>query len=190
MIFVTTGHVDHRKTALLQALTGTHTAHLPEEKKRGLTIDLGYAYLPIAGDTLGFIDVPGHQKFLSNMLAGLGGVQYALLVISAQEEIKPKTQEHLTLLRLLHFSQIMVVITKADTAFSLLLPIQARRIETLKQHLIRLKQQDNLLHRYAIDRVFHLKGAGVVVTGTEPRCNGRRRRSASRIECGGGKRGN
>ncbi|MDH2924906.1 elongation factor Tu-like protein [Nicoletella semolina] len=117
MIFVTTGHVDHRKTALLQALTGTHTAHLPEEKKRGLTIDLGYAYLPIAGDTLGF------------MLAGLGGVQYALLVISAQEGIKPQTQEHLMLLRLLHFSQIMVVITKADTAFSLLLPVQVRGLK-------------------------------------------------------------
>ncbi len=74
MIFVTSGHVDHGKTTLLQALTGTDTAHLPEEKKRGLTIDLGYAYLPIEEDILGFIDVPGHQKFLSNMLAGLGGV--------------------------------------------------------------------------------------------------------------------
>ncbi|MDO9734861.1 GTP-binding protein, partial [Glaesserella parasuis] len=95
MIIITAGHVDHGKTSLLHALTGTHTAHLPEEKKRGLTIDLGYAYLPIENDILGFIDVPGHQKFLSNMLAGLGGIQHALLVVSADEGIKPQTEEHL-----------------------------------------------------------------------------------------------
>lgn len=77
MIICTAGHVDHGKTSLLQALTGTNTAHLPEEQKRGLTIDLGYAYLPIENDILGFIDVPGHQRFLSNMLAGLGGIQHA-----------------------------------------------------------------------------------------------------------------
>lgn len=71
MIIVTSGHVDHGKTALLQALTGTNTAHLPEEKKRGMTIDLGYAYLPLKEKVLGFIDVPGHEKFLANMLAGL-----------------------------------------------------------------------------------------------------------------------
>lgn len=121
MIVVTAGHVDHGKTSLLQALTGTHTAHLPEEKKRGLTIDLGYAYLPITDtkgkqDILGFIDVPGHQKFLSNMLAGVGGIQHALLVISAEEGIKPQTEEHLEILKLLNFQHIMVVITKADRA--------------------------------------------------------------------------
>ncbi len=114
MIFVTSGHVDHGKTTLLQALTGTDTAHLPEEKKRGLTIDLGYAYLPIEEDILGFIDVPGHQKFLSNMLAGLGGVQNALLIVSAEEGIKPQTEEHLEILRLLNFTNILVVLTKAD----------------------------------------------------------------------------
>ncbi len=76
MIICTAGHVDHGKTSLLQALTGTNTAHLPEEQKRGL-IDLGYAYLPIENDILGFIDVPGHQRFLSNMLAGLAAFHYS-----------------------------------------------------------------------------------------------------------------
>lgn len=192
MIIVTAGHVDHGKTALLQALTGTHTAHLPEEKKRGLTIDLGYAYLPIENDILGFIDVPGHQRFLSNMLAGLGGIRHALLVISAEEGIKPQTVEHLTILQLLKFEHIMVVITKADRAE----PAQIERliaqvkqqypwlnaadffitsahsgvgIAELKQHLIALNHQSTKIDqpfRYTIDRVFHVKGAGLVVTGT------------------------
>lgn len=192
MIICTAGHVDHGKTSLLQALTGTHTAHLPEEKKRGLTIDLGYAYLPIENDILGFIDVPGHQKFLSNMLAGLGGLQHAMLVVAADEGIKPQTDEHLTILKLLSFSNIMVVITKIDraekTQISVLINELKQRypfldqadffttsatsgegIETLKQHLISLTQQNLFTQkpfRYAIDRVFTLKGAGLVVTGT------------------------
>lgn len=191
MIICTAGHVDHGKTTLLHALTGTHTAHLPEEKKRGLTIDLGYAYLPMDGDTLGFIDVPGHQKFLANMLSGLGGLDYALLVVSAEEGIKPQTDEHLTILKLLNFSHIMVVITKADRAepsrisaleselkqrypflasspFFITSAHTGEGIEQLKQHLITLKCQTacDKPFRYAIDRVFTLKGAGLVVTGT------------------------
>ena len=198
MIVVTAGHVDHGKTALLQALTGTNTAHLPEEKKRGLTIDLGYAYLPIKTpngkeDILGFIDVPGHQRFLSNMLAGVGGIQHALLVVSAEEGIKPQTEEHLEILRLLRFSHIMLVITKADRAETsqieqLIHSIQSRYpflaeapvfvtsahtgqgIEALKNHLIALNTQVkgaiDKPFRYAIDRVFNVKGAGLVVTGT------------------------
>ncbi|OOH89070.1 selenocysteine-specific translation elongation factor [Pasteurellaceae bacterium 15-036681] len=192
MIIVTAGHVDHGKTSLLHTLTGTHTAHLPEEKKRGLTIDLGYAYLPIENDILGFIDVPGHQKFLSNMLAGLGGINYAMLVVSAEEGIKPQTDEHLAILRLLNFKQIMVVITKADRAEQaqieqLIEQLQQRYpfladslmfvtsansglgIDELKQHLIQLNQLSELINkpfRYAIDRVFNVKGAGLVVTGT------------------------
>lgn len=191
MIICTAGHVDHGKTTLLHALTGTHTAHLPEEKKRGLTIDLGYAYLPIEGDILGFIDVPGHQKFLSNMLAGLGGLDYAMLVVAADEGIKPQTDEHLTILNLLHFSQIMVIITKADRAeqnqitaltselkqrypflanspFFITSAHTGEGIEDLKQHLIALNRQTacDKPFRYAIDRVFTVKGAGVVVTGT------------------------
>ena len=197
MIFVTAGHVDHGKTALLEALTGTNTAHLPEEKKRGLTIDLGYAYMPYTdangqAAVLGFIDVPGHQKFLSNMLAGLGGVDHALLVVSAEEGVKPQTVEHLTLLGLLHFRQITLVITKADR-------VEPAKIETLisqihqkfpqltdalyfvtsaytgqgitelRDYLITHAAASQLTEkpfRYAIERVFSVKGAGVVVTGT------------------------
>lgn len=192
MIIVTAGHVDHGKTSLLHALTGTHTAHLPEEKLRGLTIDLGYAYLPLEDRVLGFIDVPGHQRFLSNMLAGLGGVQHALLVVAADEGIKPQTEEHLAILNLLNFQQIMVVITKSDRAEAeqiLQLSATLRQrypflanspffvtstqtqtgIEELKSHLIELSQTLPPSHkpfRYAIDRVFNVKGAGLVVTGT------------------------
>ncbi|AIK90557.1 selenocysteine-specific translation elongation factor [Glaesserella parasuis] len=192
MIIVTAGHVDHGKTSLLYALTGTHTAHLPEEKKRGLTIDLGYAYLPIENDILGFIDVPGHQKFLSNMLAGLGGVQHALLVISSEEGIKPQTEEHLAILRLLNFKQIIVVLTKADRAeatritqlieqlkqrypflasahFFVTSAQTGEGIKPLKHYLISLNHQSTQIDkpfRYAIDRVFNVKGAGLVVTGT------------------------
>lgn len=198
MIVVTAGHVDHGKTALLQALTGTNTAHLPEEKKRGLTIDLGYAYLPIETsngkqDILGFIDVPGHQRFLSNMLAGMGGIQHALLVVSAEEGIKPQTEEHLAILKLLKFPHIMLVITKADRADetriqALIEEIRQRYpllanamtfvtsahsgqgIEELKAHLIALNEQAKSAtdkpFRYTIDRVFNVKGAGLVVTGT------------------------
>lgn len=192
MIIVTAGHVDHGKTSLLQALTGTHTAHLPEEKKRGLTIDLGYAYLPVENATIGFIDVPGHQKFLSNMLAGLGGIRHALLVVSAEEGIKPQTDEHLHILSLLAFQHIIVVITKADRAEqdqiqALIAQLQQRYaclasspffitsahsgqgIDDLKQYLISLNERNETQlrpFRYAIDRVFTVKGAGVVVTGT------------------------
>lgn len=189
MIICTAGHVDHGKTTLLHALTGTHTAHLPEEKKRGLTIDLGYAYLPIGDRVLGFIDVPGHQKFLSNMLAGLGGLQHAMLIVSAEEGIKPQTEEHLAILQLLDFPHIMVVITKADRAnenqINQLKTILAKRLPTsklfvtsahtgqgiteLKSHLSSLYQQkaeQERPFRYAIDRVFHIKGVGLVVTGT------------------------
>lgn len=192
MIICTAGHVDHGKTSLLHALTGTNTTHLPEEKKRGLTIDLGYAYLPVENDILGFIDVPGHQRFLSNMLAGLGSIHHALLVISAEEGIKPQTQEHLDILRLLNFQHIMIVITKADRASaeqisSLIEKVntvnpflaQAKTfvtsaktlqgIEELKAYLTQLNQHHphtNKPFRYAIDRVFNIKGAGLVVTGT------------------------
>ncbi|MBV7388441.1 selenocysteine-specific translation elongation factor [Pasteurellaceae bacterium TAE3-ERU1] len=192
MIIATSGHVDHGKTALIEALTGQHTAHLPEEKKRGMTIDLGYAYLPLDdGRVLGFIDVPGHAKFLSNMLAGLGGVDYAMLVVAADEGIMPQTDEHLTILSLLDFKQIMVVITKADKASesaveALINTLKARYvalrqapffvtstrtgqgIRELCQRLSGLDNDDTHKHpfRYAIDRTFTVKGAGTVVTGT------------------------
>lgn len=197
MIFVTAGHIDHGKTSLLQALTGTHTAHLPEEKKRGLTIDLGYAYLPVQHDSgerevLGFIDVPGHQKFLSNMLAGLGGIDHALLVVSLEEGVKPQTVEHLEILRLLNFRQIAVILTKADRVQAVEIEAQIAKIQqqfpfladapffvtsaqtgqgiaALKAYLMAESQRSYATSqpfRYAIDRVFTVKGAGLVVTGT------------------------
>lgn len=195
MIIVTSGHVDHGKTALLKALTGTSTAHLPEEKKRGMTIDLGYAYLPLVENdstkTLGFIDVPGHEKFLSNMLAGLGGVHYAMLIVAADEGIAAQTKEHLAILRQLQFTEIMVVITKADRASSAQIDTLIEKIKQdydflrdahyfvtsaetglgiaeLRDYLAQLPELADTQKpfRYAIDRVFSVKGAGTVVTGT------------------------
>ncbi|MFZ7224354.1 selenocysteine-specific translation elongation factor [Avibacterium avium] len=191
MIIVTSGHVDHGKTALLRALTGTNADRLPEEKKRGMTIDLGYAYLPLQEKTLGFIDVPGHEKFLSNMLAGLGGVHYAMLIVAADEGIQPQTAEHLAILRLLHFEQIIVVLTKADKAsesqinevkqsliqqypflaespFFITSAQTGQGIAELQHYLANLPElaDRNKPFRYAIDRIFTIKGAGTVVTGT------------------------
>ena len=191
MIIVTSGHVDHGKTALLKALTGTSTAHLPEEKKRGMTIDLGYAYLPLKEKVLGFIDVPGHEKFLSNMLAGLGGVHYAMLIVAADEGIAAQTKEHLAILRQLQFHEIMVVLTKADRANSQQIDALIQQIKQnydflrkanyfvtsaetgqgiaeLRDYLQMLPElaDTNKPFRYAIDRVFSVKGAGAVVTGT------------------------
>ncbi|NBH76409.1 selenocysteine-specific translation elongation factor [Rodentibacter pneumotropicus] len=193
MIIVTSGHVDHGKTALLKTLTGVNTTHLPEEKKRGMTIDLGYAYLPLGegGKTLGFIDVPGHEKFLSNMLAGLGGVHYAMLIIAADEGIAAQTKEHLAILRQLQFHEIILVITKADRVDSVQIDTLIRQIkqdypflcqakyfitsaengqgiEELRDYLQQLPElaETQKPFRYAIDRVFSVKGAGTVVTGT------------------------
>ena len=191
MIIVTSGHVDHGKTALLQALTGTHTAHLPEEKKRGMTIDLGYAYLPLKDKILGFIDVPGHERFLANMLAGLGGIHYAMLIVAADEGVQAQTIEHLNILSLLQLQEIIVVITKADRAdvqqidaleqqlrqhYAILANSQffvtsattGQGIETLRDYLAQLPElsETEKPFRYAIDRIFTIKGAGTVVTGT------------------------
>ncbi|WP_454902053.1 selenocysteine-specific translation elongation factor [Aggregatibacter sp.] len=191
MIIVTSGHVDHGKTALLQALTGTHTAHLPEEKKRGMTIDLGYAYLPLKDQILGFIDVPGHERFLANMLAGLGGIHYAMLIVAADEGVQAQTIEHLNILSLLQLQEIIVVITKADRAdaqqidaleqqlrqhyailanskFFVTSATTGQGIETLRDYLAQLPElsETEKPFRYAIDRIFTIKGAGTVVTGT------------------------
>lgn len=191
MIIVTSGHIDHGKTALLQALTSTNTAHLPEEKKRGITIDLGYAYLPLADKVLGFIDVPGHEKFLANMLAGLGGIHYAMLIVAADEGIRAQTEEHLAILRLLQIEKVVPVITKSDRAdltqiaqlkcqiqqnypFLAESPIfvtsakTGEGIDALRNYLTHLPNLADVEKpfRYAIDRIFSVKGAGTVVTGT------------------------
>lgn len=196
MIFATAGHVDHGKTALLTALTGQNADRLPEEKKRGMTIDLGYVYLPLAdGRIAGFIDVPGHEKFLSNMLCGLSGIPHALLIIAADDGIMPQTREHLAILQLSGIAQLTVVISKCDLADS---PRQqavagdirqlladspwptaavffvsshtGTGIEALRQHLLQRLSTPSLppgqRFRLAIDRAFSLSGAGLVVTGT------------------------
>ncbi len=116
----TAGHIDHGKTALVKALTGLDADRLEEEKRRGITIDLGFAHLDLAvpnGDTLrlGFVDVPGHERFVRNMLAGVGGIDLVLLVIAADEGIKPQTREHFEILQLLGVQRGISVLTKADT---------------------------------------------------------------------------
>lgn len=198
MIFATAGHVDHGKTALIQALTGVNTAHLPEEKKRGMTIDLGYAYWPQPdGSAIGFIDVPGHEKFLGNMLAGIGGINHALLVVACDDGMMAQTREHLAILRLAGCQDITVILTKADKVdeqritqvteqtqaelrrqgwsdakLFITSATDGRGIEPLQAYLQQLHQKStdhhNQQHRFrlAIDRVFHVKGAGIVVTGT------------------------
>ncbi|TKU12949.1 selenocysteine-specific translation elongation factor [Citrobacter sp. wls829] len=195
MIIATAGHVDHGKTTLLQAITGVNADRLPEEKKRGMTIDLGYAYWPQPdGRVLGFIDVPGHEKFLSNMLAGVGGIDHALLVVACDDGVMAQTREHLQILQLTGNPQLTVALTKADRvddariddvraevqstlanfgfAGATLFVTAASEglgIDALREHLLQLPARElarNHTFRLAIDRAFTVKGAGLVVTGT------------------------
>src|ERR1700690_2874052 len=115
----TAGHIDHGKTALVKALTGIDADRLAEEKRRGITIDLGFAHLDLAGTNgetlhIGFVDVPGHERFVRNMLAGVGGIDLVLLVIAADESIKPQTREHFEICRLLSVRRGITVLTKSD----------------------------------------------------------------------------
>ena len=115
MIIATAGHIDHGKTALVKALTGIDTDRLPEEKKRGMSIDLGFAYQPLSsGQVLGFVDVPGHERFIRNMLAGVTGIDYALLIVAADDGPMPQTEEHLAILDLLGVSDGVIALTKID----------------------------------------------------------------------------
>src|SRR3989475_3483442 len=119
VIVGTAGHIDHGKTALVKALTGIDADRLEEEKRRGITIDIGFAHLelPAAGAEtlrLGFVDVPGHERFVRNMLAGVGGLELVLLVIAADEGIKPQTREHFDICRLLAVQRGITVLTKSD----------------------------------------------------------------------------
>ena len=195
MIIATAGHVDHGKTTLLQAITGVNAERLPEEKSRGMTIDLGYAYWPQPdGRVLGFIDVPGHEKFLSNMLAGVGGIDHALLVVACDDGVMAQTREHLAILQLTGKPSLTVALTKADRVeaqrvdevradaeavlaefgftpaalFVTAVP-SGRGISALREHLLQLSERgypQNQRFRLAIDRAFTVKGAGLVVTGT------------------------
>lgn len=195
MIIATAGHVDHGKTTLLQAITGVNADRLPEEKKRGMTIDLGYAYWPQPdGRVLGFIDVPGHEKFLSNMLAGVGGIDHALLVVACDDGVMAQTREHLAILQLTGNPQLTVALTKADrvdearidevreevlaalseygfkdASLFVTVATEGRGIDALRDHLQQIPSREHASHhrfRLAIDRAFTVKGAGLVVTGT------------------------
>ena len=115
MIIGTAGHIDHGKTSLVRALTGVDTDRLKEEKARGISIDLGFAYLPAAdGSVLGFVDVPGHEKFVHNMLAGATGIDFVLLVVAADDGVMPQTREHLAIVDLLGIERGIVALTKID----------------------------------------------------------------------------
>src|SRR5437773_7051825 len=119
VIVGTAGHIDHGKTALVKALTGIDADRLEEEKRRGITIDIGFAHLELPSTSgenfrLGFVDVPGHERFVRNMLAGIGGIDLVLLVIAADEGIKPQTREHFDICRLLSVRRGITVLTKSD----------------------------------------------------------------------------
>src|SRR5436190_9510231 len=112
----TAGHIDHGKSALVRALTGTDPDRLKEEKARGITIDLGFAHQVIGDINFAFVDVPGHERFVKNMLAGVGGIDVVVLVVAADESVMPQTREHFDICRLLHVSAGLVALTKVDLA--------------------------------------------------------------------------
>src|SRR5688572_8450325 len=115
LVVGTAGHIDHGKSSLVEALTGLHPDRLKEEKLRGITIDLGFANLRFSdGSQIGFVDVPGHERFIKNMLAGVGGIDAVMLVVAADESIKPQTREHFDICKLLEIPAGLVAITKAD----------------------------------------------------------------------------
>ena len=196
MIVGTAGHIDHGKTALVGALTGVDTDRLKEEKARGISIDLGFAYMPVEnGSTIGFVDVPGHDKFIRNMLTGATGIDFMLLVVAADDGVMPQTREHLAILDLLGIKQGIVALNKIDlvpddwreemisevrylldgTGLSEaeIIPVSTATgegIDLLRERLIAESQKsiakpDTGPFRFAVDRCFTLTGAGTVVTG-------------------------
>ncbi len=196
IIVGTAGHIDHGKTALVRALTGIETDRWEEEKRRGISIDLGFAHLELNGVRFGFIDVPGHERFVRNMLAGAGGIDMVLFVVGADESIKPQTREHFDICRLLGIRRGIVVLTKADLvdrdildlvrlevdefvtgSFLEKAPVVAvsartgEGIEELKKLLAAVAKSVTVKSgaghlRLPIDRSFAMKGFGTVVTGT------------------------
>lgn len=197
MIIGTAGHIDHGKTALVRALTGVDTDRLKEEKARGISIDVGFAYLPIPdGPALGFVDVPGHEKFIHNMLAGSSGLDFVLLVIAADDGPMPQTREHLAIIDLLGVKAGFVILTKIDLVDAArrkevcteikglvagtclegaeilqVSTVTGDGIEDLRNRLVDVTRRasfraHNSRFRLIIDRSFTLAGAGTVVTGT------------------------
>lgn len=193
----TAGHIDHGKTALVRALTGIDTDRLEEEKRRGISIDLGFAHLTLpSGLRLSFVDVPGHERFVKNMLAGVGGIDLVLLVVAADESLKPQTREHFDICRLLGIGKGMVVLTKSDLVDADILELVKLEVEEfvrgsflegapvmavssttgagipeLLDQLERVARtvaprDASRYFRLPIDRAFTLRGFGTVVTGT------------------------
>ncbi|MXX76518.1 MAG: selenocysteine-specific translation elongation factor [Holophagales bacterium] len=194
----TAGHVDHGKTRLVQALTGIDCDRWEEEKQRGITIDLGFASMVEDGWQIGFVDVPGHERFVHNALAGLGGIQMMVLVVAADEGVMPQTREHLAICSLLRIPAGLAVLSKTDLVSSELvelaeleleealaetpfagapiLPVSAQTgegLERLRAALVELARSAAPIDRYRslparlpIDRAFHLRGLGLLVTGT------------------------
>ncbi len=193
----TAGHIDHGKSALVRALTGTDPDRLKEEKERGITIELGFAFLAGGDDlSLAFVDVPGHEKFVKNMLAGVGGIDLVMLVVAADESVMPQTREHFEICRLLEIPRGVIVITKADLVDAELRELAALEtrelvagsflegaplievssktgdgIDELERTLLTVahdvpERRGTGLFRLPVDRVFTMKGFGTVVTGT------------------------
>ncbi|MGH7319532.1 MAG: selenocysteine-specific translation elongation factor [Candidatus Rokuibacteriota bacterium] len=193
----TAGHIDHGKSTLVRTLTGIDPDRLKEEKERGITIDIGFAHLDLGdGVTLGIVDVPGHERFVKNMLAGVGGIDLVMLIIAADEGIMPQTREHLAICQLLHVKSGLVVLTKTDLAEpdwlelveedvrgvlrgtfldgSPIVRVSAKTgegLEVLRRHLATLAgavptRGTDATFRLPIDRVFTIRGFGTVVTGT------------------------
>jgi selenocysteine-specific elongation factor len=197
IIVGTAGHIDHGKTSLVRAITGIDTDRLKEEKERGITIDLGFANLPVdAGTTMGFVDVPGHERFIKNMLAGVGGIDVVMLVIAADESVMPQTREHLAICSLLRVQKGLTVLTKVDSVDRELvdlaeaevqeflagtflergpiLRVSARTgegiaalVETLRSMAGTVVPRDAAqILRIPVDRVFTMHGFGTIAAGT------------------------
>ena len=197
VIMGSAGHIDHGKTSLVRALTGIDCDRLEEEKRRGITIELGFAYCDLpGGERLGIVDVPGHERFVKNMVAGAAGIDFVMLVIAADEGVMPQTREHLEICSLLGIRHGFVALTKIDmvddewlelakddiAAFvrgsflenAPVYPVSSatgQGVGELKRHILRLAEEltprrGNDLFRLPIDRVFTMKGHGTVVTGT------------------------
>src|SRR5271165_2025964 len=131
LVLGTAGHIDHGKTALVRALTGIDTDRLPAEKQRGITIDLGFASLRLGEYQLALIDVPGHERFIRNMLAGASGLDLAMLIVAADDSVMPQTREHLEILRLLGLAGGIVVLTKCDLVDATWLDLVEEDVRTL-----------------------------------------------------------
>ncbi len=196
VVIGTAGHIDHGKSALVRALTGTDPDRLKEEQARGITIDLGFAHAEVDGVTLSFVDVPGHERFVKNMLAGAGGIDLVMLVIAADESVMPQTREHFDICRLLNVPAGLIALTKIDLAdadLQTLAALEARELtsgsflddapivgvssrtgeglDALRAALVEAARRAPVRHteratRLPIDRVFSARGFGTVVTGT------------------------